>query len=191
MADLLKQSTAANIAVMMFASDGVTRQTGVTTAHLVVKAIKNDASEVTVTLTSWTEVDSVNAPGVYMAGLPAGILNELGVLVLSFNSTSSPVTDFTIMRFQIVGYLNDDVAVLLFRSLGLLHENSVLDITSFDGNNNLTSGRLRIYSTAADAAAAQAASPGTYDTNKIGQYSIAATYTGVNLATYLVQRNFP
>lgn len=191
MADLLKQNTAATIAVMMFATDGVTRQTGVTTAHLVVKAIKNDGSEVSVTPTSWTEVDSVNAPGVYFAVIPASVMSEIGALVFSFTSTTSPATDFTIMRFQVVGYLNDDFAVLLFRSLGLLHENSVLDLTTFDGNNNLTAGRLRIYSTASDAAAAQAASPGTYDTNKIGQYSITATYVGVNLSTYLVQRNFP
>jgi hypothetical protein len=74
------------------------------------------------------------------------------------------------------------------RAVGLLHENSVLDLTSFDSNNNLTSGRLRIYSTASDAVAAQAASPGPYLTNMIAQYAITATYTGSNLTTYLVDR---
>jgi hypothetical protein len=76
----------------------------------------------------------------------------------------------------------------LARVLGMLHENSVLDLTSFDTNNNLLAGRLRLYSTAADAVAAQAASPATYDTNKIAQYAITATYTGTNLTTYLVDR---
>jgi hypothetical protein len=191
MADLLKQNTAATLAVMMFASDGTTRQTGVTTAHLVVKAVKNDGTEVTVVPSSWTEVDSTNIPGLYLAGITFDVMSEVGVLVFSFFSTASPVTDFTIMKFQVTGYLNDDFAVLLLRGLGLLHENSVLDLAIFDGNNNLTSGRLRVYDSKTHADAALAASPGTYDTGKIGQYVIAATYVGVNLATYEVSRTFP
>lgn len=188
MADLLKQSTAANIAVMMFATDGVTRLTGVSSGGLTVKAIKNDATEASVTVSSWTEVDSTNIPGVYIATIPAGVLDQLGTFVLSFKTSSS---DFTIMKFEITGYLNDDLSVLLLRALGMLHENSVLDVTSFDSNNNLTAGRLRIYNSKANADAAMAASPGTYDTGKIGHYSITATYVGVNLATYEMARIFP
>jgi hypothetical protein len=76
----------------------------------------------------------------------------------------------------------------LTRALGMMHENSVLDLTTFDVNNNLTSGRLRTYSTPTDAIAAQAASPAAYTTNMIAQYAITATYTGSNLTTYLVDR---
>ncbi len=83
------------------------------------------------------------------------------------------------------------VEVELLRGLGMLHENSVLDLTSFDVNNNLTAGRLRIYDSKAHADAALAASPGVYDTGKIGQYSITAAYVGVNLQTYEVARSFP
>lgn len=77
----------------------------------------------------------------------------------------------------------------LLRVTGMLHENSVLDGCTFDVNNNLTSGRLRLYTTSVDAVAAQAIPfPGTYDTNKIAEYTITATYTGSNLTTYLVTK---
>lgn len=74
------------------------------------------------------------------------------------------------------------------RLLGMLHENSVLDNTTFDTNNNLTYGRLRLYDSKANADAAQAASPAVYDTGKIAEYVITATYTGSNLNTYEVAR---
>jgi hypothetical protein len=83
----------------------------------------------------------------------------------------------------------DDLRVLLQRALGMLHENSVLDLTSFTGGN-LGSARLRLYDSAINAAAAQAAAnlqpPVEYDTGKLAQYSINATYTGANLKDYLV-----
>jgi hypothetical protein len=78
------------------------------------------------------------------------------------------------------------------RLLGMLHENSVLDMTTFDpATSNLLSGRLRIYSTKTDADNAMLHSqtdppPSTYDTNKIAQYSIIAVYTGANLTAYEV-----
>lgn len=77
---------------------------------------------------------------------------------------------------------------VLPRMLGMLHENSVLDQTSFDGNNNLTNGRLRLYNSKTNADAATAASPGPYSTGLIAQYAIIATYTGTNLQTYEVAR---
>lgn len=81
---------------------------------------------------------------------------------------------------------------LLVRSLGMLHENSVMDVAAFDVNNNLTYARLRLYNSKANADAATvlaAASPGvptTYDTGKIAHYTIKATYLGTNLTTYEV-----
>jgi len=78
----------------------------------------------------------------------------------------------------------------LLRALGMLHENSVMDQTSFNGSNNLLNGRLRIYDSKANADAALAASPGIYNTGKLAEYAITATYTGggTNLATYKVSR---
>jgi len=76
----------------------------------------------------------------------------------------------------------------LIRALGMLHENSVLDLTTFDGSNNLLQGRMRLYDSAANADAAVAASPGVYNTGKIAEYNITATYTGSNLKTYEVAK---
>lgn len=82
--------------------------------------------------------------------------------------------------------------VIMLRLAGMLHENSVLDGTSFDANNNLLTGRLRLYNSKANADAAVAiAYPGVYNTGKIGEYSILATYLGINLLTYEVARVFP
>lgn len=78
---------------------------------------------------------------------------------------------------------------MLQRALGMLHENSVLDQTQFQGGN-LSSARLRLYDSAANAAAAQAAAneqpPAEQDNGKIAVYAINATYTGSNLKDYLV-----
>lgn len=62
---------------------------------------------------------------------------------------------------------------------GLMHENSVMDQTIFDGGNNLTSARFRIYNTKANALLAGAG--GLQYT-----YTVTATYTGDNLLTYSV-----
>lgn len=77
---------------------------------------------------------------------------------------------------------------LLVRALGMLHENSVLDMTTFTVDNNLLTGRMRLYDSKANADAAVAASPGVYDTGKIAEYAIVATYTGTNLKTYKVSK---
>lgn len=79
----------------------------------------------------------------------------------------------------------------LLRGLGMVHENAVLDLTSYDGNNNLTNGRLRCYNSKTNADAARAASPAVYDTGKIAEYAITASYVGVNLTNYEMARIFP
>jgi hypothetical protein len=81
---------------------------------------------------------------------------------------------------------------LLARVLGMLHENSVLDQTVYDSENNLTAGRLRIYDTAAHASAAHAAGEGDDSTpGKIAEYAIAGTYVGALLESYAVTRILP
>lgn len=84
--------------------------------------------------------------------------------------------------------LLNNMSTMLTRALGMLHENSVLDQTHFTPENNLLNGRLRIYDSKANADAAWAVSPGIYDTGKIGEYAIVATYSGTNLKTYKVSR---
>jgi hypothetical protein len=74
----------------------------------------------------------------------------------------------------------------LTRTLGLLHENSVMDSTSFDGDNNLLSARLRIYDTKANAEAAASSAPLGGTTGLLGTYTITAEYTGGNLTKYTV-----
>lgn len=63
----------------------------------------------------------------------------------------------------------------ILRLLGLAQENQFIDNAAYDGNGNLTSARLRIYSNAVDV--------GT--TNSVlATYTISATYLGSSLATY-------
>lgn len=76
---------------------------------------------------------------------------------------------------------------LLLRALGLLHENSVMDQTTYS-SSRLTAARVRIYDSQAHASAASAASPSTYDTGKLAEYAIAATYSGTDLQKYTVTK---
>jgi len=69
----------------------------------------------------------------------------------------------------------------LTRALGLMHENSVLDQTIFDGQNNMTNGRLRIYSSKANALLAGL-------TGLLETYTITASYIGDNVQNYTVVR---
>lgn len=78
----------------------------------------------------------------------------------------------------------------VLRALGLLHENSVFDQSTFDVNNNLLSARVRIYNSKANADAASAASPAAYNTGKVAEYLITASYvpSTPNLTKYTVTR---
>lgn len=81
---------------------------------------------------------------------------------------------------------------LLARILGMLHENSVLDQTIYDSENNLTAGRLRIYDSAENATAAHAAGEGDDATpGKIAEYAISGAYIGGLLESYAVTRILP
>lgn len=71
----------------------------------------------------------------------------------------------------------DSVATFVTRVLGLVQENFAIDNTTYDANNNLTTGRIRIYS--------NAASVGT-GSNIIATYNITATYSGLKMTSYKV-----
>jgi len=83
-------------------------------------------------------------------------------------------------------------SVRLARVLGMIHENSVLDQTTYNSDNKILTGRMRIYGPSTgpsrtgkqNADAALAASPGVYDTGKLAEYAILASYVGSNIATY-------
>ena len=87
-----------------------------------------------------------------------------------------------------IGVTLTSMTAQLTRALGLMHENSVLDGTTFTVDNNLLTGRMRIYDSKANADAAVAISPAVYNTGKIAEYAILATYVGTNLQTYKVSR---
>ncbi len=190
---ILKQNTPVVVGVVLFASGTANELTGVTGATVVIRSWSASPSPGgTETLLvnggsgfTWTEVDSAGMPGLYSLSLPASYLPNEGDFVLY---VSAPGSSIEKREFFVTANTFDDIQASTTRALGLLHENSVLDLTSFDINNNLLSARLRLYSSAANAIAAQAASPGAYATGQIAQYAIAATYTGKNLQTYLVDR---
>lgn len=64
----------------------------------------------------------------------------------------------------------------IIRLLGLVHENAIVDLTTYDGDGNLTSGRVRLYNNSANASAAAVASPATYDTGKVAEWQVTATF---------------
>lgn len=78
-----------------------------------------------------------------------------------------------------IGTSTSGLGTQLTRALGLMHENAVIDQTVFDGSNNLTGARFRIYDSKTDALAAGG-------TGLVATYTIAATYTGTNIVTYTV-----
>lgn len=143
----------------------------------------------------WDAVDYM--PYIIM-GYSGNVENQtLGPTLLELGGTGFVSTSHSLVNIaegmgNITGSVDISLAsmqAMLRRALGMLHENSVLDQTQFQGGN-LSSARLRIYDSAANAAAAQAASneqpPAEYDTGKIAVYAINATYTGSNLKDYLV-----
>lgn len=67
----------------------------------------------------------------------------------------------------------------LLRAIGLMQENHFMDNTVYDGANNLTSARIRLYGVAG--------SVGT-DNDVIATYTVTAVYTGMDLDTFGVVR---
>lgn len=84
-------------------------------------------------------------------------------------------------------YAHEDMVASLARLLGLSHENSVMDVTSFT-LGKLAAARVRLYDSKANADAASAASPGAYNTGKVAEYAINAVYSGFDLLKYTVTK---
>lgn len=68
----------------------------------------------------------------------------------------------------------DDLAAMLIRILGLVHENVFIDNTTYDPNSMLLTARIRLFATKAEAQAA------TYggDEPAVATYSVDAAYEG-------------
>lgn len=81
--------------------------------------------------------------------------------------------DELLVDHSISGSVGESVGKLL----GLTQENQFIDNTTYDGDDNLTAGRLRIYSVAG--------SVGT-DSDVLATYNITATYTGGTMTDYKV-----
>jgi hypothetical protein len=76
----------------------------------------------------------------------------------------------------------------ILRTLGLAHQNSVVDLQTYDVDSNLTSARIRCYDTQANATAANAISPGAYNTGLLFQYAVNASYGGAMLLKYTITK---
>lgn len=74
------------------------------------------------------------------------------------------------------------------RLLGLAHENAVVDQQTYNGDGLLTSARLRVYDSAANAAAAFSIVPAAYNTGLKFIYQVQATYSTGDLASYMITR---
>lgn len=86
-----------------------------------------------------------------------------------------------------------NISKRLTNALGLLHENAVLDKTTYEsGTNNLLTGRIRIYDTEANATMARNQSElnNEYDTGKLAQYAIVGRYLGDNMVNYLTVKQW-
>lgn len=136
---------------------------------------------------------SQNAAAVWdeiIAGGPHAVANSSAVVLkaAALETTAQAIKTKTDNLPADTNTLLNTMSANLTRALGMLHENSVMDQTSFTPENNLLTGRLRIYTSKANADAAWAVSPAIYDTGKIAEYAIVATYNGTNLKTYKVSR---
>lgn len=76
----------------------------------------------------------------------------------------------------------------IIRLLGLVHENALIDQTVYDGDGNLTSARVRLYDSAANAASASAASPAAYNTGKIAEWQVTATFSAGFMSKHWITR---
>jgi len=91
----------------------------------------------------------------------------------------------------LAGYTKDLVTIdvnsiktNILRILGLLHQNAVVDNTTYDVDGNMLSGRVRCYDTKVNAQAAEAVSPAAYNTGKTFEYQVTAEYNSSKMTKY-------
>jgi hypothetical protein len=121
------------------------------------------------------------------------VVDAMGGLVPPDNAGIAAIKAKTDLLPNDMGTFLTTITSQMVRVLGMLHENSVLDKIRYDGTtNNLKTARLRTYANSdAAAAAKQAGDNLDYETDMVGQYSIVCEYSGDNMTSYLVVKEFP
>lgn len=157
-------------------------QTGKIFSDVTVAVMKADGSEsaYAVTGADWLELSTgaMANSGSYRLRLSAAVLNIPGVFVYVVQCAGAL---HYVGVVKVVANEEVDTYTLMVRAIGLMHENSVLDQTVYNVDNRLTSGRMRIYDSRANALAAGA-------TGLVATYTITATYSGLSLTNYTVVR---
>jgi hypothetical protein len=76
----------------------------------------------------------------------------------------------------------------ILKSLGLVHENSVVDQQTYDSEGNLQSARIRAYDSAVNASNAAIASPAAYNTGLRFTWQVTSEYSSGLLSKYFIVR---
>jgi len=76
----------------------------------------------------------------------------------------------------------------ILKVLGLVHENTVVDMQVYDVDGNLLSARVRAYDSAANASAAASISPASYVTGLRFTWNVGAEYSLGLLSKYFITR---
>lgn len=173
-----KQGINARVAIRLLDSTGVP-VTAVAFGSVAATIEKADGTTANMVMSgaNWVEVTAgaFSGLGKYDLVIPASILDTPGMTVVA---VTGPGANF-VGTFKVIANEEAETNVAVTRAMGLLHENSVMDQTIFDANNNLTNARFRIYNSKANANLAGGG-------GLLNTYTITATYTGDNLLTYKV-----
>lgn len=142
----------------------------------------------------------LNAGAVILdSSITAGTIIVSGVGNLTDNSMGTAIVDSTaLLNAANIGYAvwEDDLinshspgsmGDAFVKLMGLVHQNSFLDNTEHDANNQLTSARLRCFDTKANADAAT--DGGSETTGLLNTYTISAEYDGETLKSYRMTLN--
>jgi len=136
-----------------------------------------------------SETDSSRDPGNYETSFDSGAVTNLAdtedltvraLQSLGTNATLPPPAELQVRRGSI-----DSIGVGVSRSLGLLHENSLVDSQDYDLDGNLVSARLRVFDSAVNLPVIPG---GTETTGLLFEYLITAGYSNGRLDEYKIER---
>lgn len=174
-----KQGVNARVPVRLQDGAGVA-VTGVASGAVTATIEKSDGTFSTLTLSgaNWIETTfgAFSGLGKYDLIIPGSATDTPGVL--TYAVTTAGAAPY-LGAVKIVANEEVDTYLLMIRALGLMHENCVMDQTLFDGGNNLTNARLRLYNSKTNANLAGG-------TGLLATYTVTATYAGDNIQTYVV-----
>ncbi len=167
----LKQSTGSFLyAYLVDAADGYTPETGIASPAITIS--KAGGAFAAPSDGAWTELSN----GWYKLALNAVDTDTLGALAV--NIIAAGCRNFT-DTVEVLTDTLEDMDSLIKRVLGLSMENHYLDNLSYS-NGKLSTGRIRIYDSAANVGTANGV---------VATYNITATYSGNDLSTYQVVKS--